>query len=66
MYAGQFKVLTYDHQTSIINLILLLFSLLLLDVASHGLAFFIVTEKQQRQNFFQNLLKTKKLKILIL
>jgi len=39
---------------------------LLLDIASHGLAFFIVTGKPQRQNFFQNLLKTEKLKMLIL
>ena len=35
---------------------------LVLDVAIHlhGLTYFIVTGKQQRQNFFQNLLKTKK------
>jgi len=36
----------------------------MLDVASHlhGLAFFIVTGKQQRQNFFQNILKPNKTK----
>jgi len=37
--------------------------LLLLDAASHlhGLAFFNVTGNQQRQNYFQNLLKPNKI-----
>jgi len=36
--------------------------IILLDVSSHlhGLSFFNVTQNQQRQNFFQNLLKSNK------